>query len=203
MSKQSSRKSLLDAYQAAHPGPAVPRDFVREKILADLHNKRPTSQRTLAPSSRGSTRRAASLTARSAISQIEPEPDKGLQGFRLSTAVIREKRAPAGQTVERVLSERIQAGLCDTRAMSTPESGAYPDYYASYRPRMRLAVSRRLTADQEAQGRQIAAQMRHRFFVAGMAPNQRPQRPNPGGRSVVTDALERAGAEMCLRIHQM
>ena len=87
--------------------------------------------------------------------------------------------------------------------MSTPESGAYPDYYASYRPRMRLAVSRRLTADQEAQGRQIAAQMRHRFFVAGMAPNQRPQRPNPGGHSVVTDALERAGAEMCLRIHQM
>lgn len=171
MSKQSSRKSLLDAYQAAHPGPAVPRDFVREKILADLRNKRPVSQRTLAPSSRGSTRRAASLTARSAISQIEPSPDPSVQGFRLSTAVIREKRAPAGQTVERVLAERMQAGLCDMRAMSTPESGTYPDYYAAYHPRMRLAVSRRLTADQEAQGRQIAAQMRHRFFVAGMAPN--------------------------------
>lgn len=80
-----------------------------------------------------------------------------MQGFRLSTAVIREKRAPAGQTVERVLAERMQAGLCDMRAMSTPESGTYPDYYAAYHPRMRLAVSRRLTADQEAQGRQIAA----------------------------------------------
>ena len=93
MSKQSSRKSLLDAYQSEHScNVGGHRDYIQEKILANLQNKRPTSRATLAPSSRGSTRRAASITARSSISQIEPEPDRVLQNYKLNTAVIREKK---------------------------------------------------------------------------------------------------------------
>ncbi|CAL6038114.1 Conserved_hypothetical protein [Hexamita inflata] len=199
-----SQNSLVKSMASIHSYTETTRDYIQEKLLNNLGHKRPSSNMTLAPSSRNGRRMSDSgFTNRSAISQIERKDDESVKSYKLNTALLSDKKMFDNQKLEEVIMQRIKSGVRNDQTQGSNFTG-YPNYYADYKPTITLPVTKHMTKQQESQGKKLQQEMSHRFFVAGMAPSVRPEKPNAQSyRSVLTDELDRAGADMSLKINQM
>ena len=102
-----------------------------------------------------------------------------------------------------MILERVNSGR-RTKEQKKAEFTGYPNYYKDYEPTVTLPVTRNLTKQQEIQGKKLVQEMNHRFFVAGMIPSMRPEHtPLNQHHSCITSELERAAADLSIKINQM
>eukprot|EP00703_Trepomonas_sp_PC1_P001761 JAP94845.1 hypothetical protein TPC1_12354 [Trepomonas sp. PC1] len=196
----SSAKTLISNLKnsRSHLESAQTVDFIQQKLISNMNNKRPFSNST-----NFATRRNSEISlGRSLVSQIDPKVDKSLHSYKISTAVLTNKRVKDSQKLEDVIMARMNAGFRQENELQ--QKAEFPDYNANYCPKLTLRTTKKLTKQQEKVGTKLTKELNHRFFAAGMAPDARPQVKGINElRSIMTDELDKASSDMAIKIHQM